>query len=115
MLVLYAGSHETQGIANAIANFHALLPAALVGNAMSSESEAGGSDAGSIALIGAVGVAAIFYQAGGGVGLVPEKLEGSALDTFQEFVFFASETIFCGVVLKQRRVLGRLLGNGLAF
>jgi hypothetical protein len=82
MLVLDAGSHETQGIANAIANFHALFPTALVGNAMSSKSKTGGGDAGGIALIGAVGVAAIFYQAGDGVGLVPKELEGGAFNTF---------------------------------
>src|ERR1700732_2925173 len=55
MLVLHPSRHETQGVANAIANFQTLLPAALVGNAMSGKSEAGGGNAGSITLIGAVG------------------------------------------------------------
>src|ERR1700737_2401428 len=113
MLVLNAGSHETQGIANAIADFHALFPAALVGNAMSSQSEAGGSDAGSIALIGAVGVTAIFNQAGGRVGFVPKELEAGALDAFQEFVFVTSEAVLCGIVLKQRGPLGGLLWDRL--
>ena len=49
---------------------------------MGCEAEASGRDAGGIALIGAVGVAAIFYQAGDGVGLVPKELEGGALNTF---------------------------------
>src|SRR6202030_3644397 len=114
VLVRYAGSHETQGIANAIANFHALFPAALVGDAMSSEAEAGGRDAGDIALIGAVGVAAIFYQAGHGVGLIPKELEGGAFHTFEEFVFVTSEAVLGGVVLKERRSLGRLLWSRLA-
>ena len=78
---------------------------------MSSEAKAGGGDAGGIALIGAVGVAAIFYQAGGGVGFVPKELKGGAFNAFQEFVFFASEAVFCGVVLKQRWALSRLLGS----
>ena len=76
---------------------------------MSGESETGGCDAGDIALIGAVGVAAIFYQAGGGVGLVPKELEGGAFNTFEEFIFVTSKAVFCGVVLKQWRALGRLL------
>src|ERR1700730_1610207 len=113
MLVLHPGSDETEGIANAIANFHALLPAALIGYAMSSEAEAGGSDAGGVALIGAIGVAAIFYEAGGWVGLVPKELEGGAFNTLQEFVFVASEAVLCWVVLKQRRTLGGLLRNRL--
>src|ERR1700693_109759 len=113
MLMLHPGSHETQGIANAIANFHALLPAALVGNAMSGKSETGGSDAGDIALICAVSVAAIFYQPSSGIGLVPKELEAGAFNTFQEFIFVTSEAVLCRVVLKQRRPLGRLLRLGL--
>jgi hypothetical protein len=107
--VLYPGSHETQGIANAIANFHALLPAPLVRDAVSSEPESGGSDAGDIALIGAVGVTAVFHQAGDGVGLIPEELERSAFNAFQEFILIASEAVLCWVILKQWRPLGRRL------
>jgi hypothetical protein len=113
VLVLHAGSHETQGIANAIANFHALFPTALVGNAMSSEAEASGRDASGITLIGAVSVAAIFNQAGDGVGLVPKELEGGAFDTFEEFIFVTSEAVLGGVVFKERRALGRLLWSRL--
>jgi hypothetical protein len=80
---------------------------------MSGEPETGGSDAGGIALIGAVGVATVFYQAGGGVGLVPEKLEAGALYTFEEFIFVTGEAVLCGVILKQWGALGRLLRGGL--
>jgi hypothetical protein len=109
MLVLDAGSHETQSVANAIAYFHTLFPAALIGNAMSGESKAGGSDAGGIALVGTVGVAAIFNQAGGGVGFVPKELEAGALNAFQKFIFVTSEAVLGGVVLKEWRALRRLL------
>jgi hypothetical protein len=58
-------------------------------------------------------VTAIFYQTGDGVGLVPKELEGGAFNTFQEFIFVASKAVLCGVVLKQRGALGRLLWLGL--
>ena len=76
---------------------------------MSSESETSGGDAGDIALIGAVSVAAIFYQAGGGVGLVPKELEGGAFNTFQELIFVTGKAVLGGVVLKKWGTLGRLL------
>src|ERR1700730_14281033 len=76
---------------------------------MSSEPEAGSRDAGHVALIGAVGVAAIFYQAGGGIGLVPEELKASSFNSFEEFIFVASETVLCRVIFKQWGPLGRRL------
>src|SRR6202035_5216802 len=90
-------------------NFHALFPAALVGNAMSCKAEASGSNAGGVALIGAVSVAAIFNEAGDGVGLVPKELEGGAFNTFEEFIFVPSEAVLGGVVFEQRGTLSRLL------
>jgi hypothetical protein len=80
---------------------------------MSSEPKAGGCDAGGIALVGAVSVAAIFYQAGDRVGLVPKELEGGAFNTFEEFVFVTGEAVFGGVVFEQRGTLGWLLGRRL--
>jgi hypothetical protein len=58
-------------------------------------------------------VAAIFYQTGYGVGLVPKELEGGAFDAFEEFVFVTGEAVLCGVVFEQRGTLGWLLGDGL--
>ncbi len=112
VLVLHPGGHETQGVANAVANFSALLPAALVGNAMGGKAEAGGGDAGGVALVGAVGVAAVFYQASDGIGFVPEKLEAGAFEIFEEFVFVASEAIFCGIVFEEWGALGSLRRGG---
>ena len=110
VLMLDAAEHEAQGVANAIANLDALLPTALVGDAMSGEPKAGGGDAGGVALIGAFSVAAVLDQAGNGIGFVPEKLEASSFDVFEKLVLIASETILGGIVFKKRRALGGLLG-----
>src|SRR5450432_1453986 len=110
VLMLDAAEHEAQGVADAIANFDALLPPALVGDAMSGESKTGGGDAGGVALVGALGVAAVFDQAGNRIGFVPEELETGSFDVFEKLVFIASETILGGIVFKKRRALGGVLG-----
>ncbi len=109
MLVLDAGGDESQGVAHAVANFYSLLPAALVRDAMSGQPKSGGSDTGGIALVRAIGVAAIFDQASGRIGFIPEKLEAGALHIFKEVILLASKPVFGGVVFKERRTLGTLL------
>src|SRR5450432_1231952 len=98
VFMLNAAEHEAKGVADAIANFDVLLPTALVGDAMSGESKTGGGNAGGVALVGSLGVAAVFDQTGNGIGFVPEKLEAGALNVFEELVLVASETILGGIV-----------------
>ena len=110
--VFHAGGHEPQGVAHPVANFSALLPAALVGNAMGGEAEAGGGNTGGVALVGAVGVAAVFDQSSDRIGFIPEKLEAGALEIFEELVFVAREAIFGGIVFEEWSALGSLRRGG---
>jgi hypothetical protein len=109
VLILDAGGHKSQSVANAVANLDSLLPAPLVRDAVSGQPKSGSCDTGSITLIGPIRMAAVFNQSGGRVSLIPEELEAGALDIFEEVVLFAGETVFGGIVFKERRAFGTLL------
>src|SRR5581483_9884386 len=68
------------------------------------EAKASGGDAGDVALVWSGGEVAVLDEAGFGMSLLPEILEGGALDILKERVFVESEAIPGGVGRKEDKV-----------
>ena len=80
-------SSETQCADDTLANFFAVLPATMIGDAESGESKTCRSDAGGGASVCSAGLAAVFYEASVGICFFPKEMEAGALEFFQKGVF----------------------------
>src|SRR5207248_1225249 len=103
MRLRHSGIHKPQCIANAFTDFPFVFPSAQVGNAHSTEPEAGSGDTGDVPGIRSVRLATIFYQSSVRIGFVPEKLKASAFEFFEKLIFIAREAILRRIAGKQLR------------
>ena len=78
---------EVERGGDASLNLRCVAVTSFVADAERSQPESGGGDAGNGSIVVAAdGEGAIFYQAAGGAGLLPEELERGALGLIQKFI-----------------------------
>ncbi len=102
MRLRHASLNEAQGIHHALAELFLVFPAAMIRNAQTAQAEARCGDAGHVAGVSPVSLAAIFDQPGVGIGLVPKKLEAGAFEFFEKLIFFTGEAIFGRIASEER-------------
>ncbi len=93
VLVRRALQQESQCVAHTLFEFAGLFPAVLVGNTKRRQPESRRGNAGHIALVGPVRLAAVLDQAGIRVRLLPKEKEIGSFDLLQEAVVVRRESL----------------------